>query len=202
MHVVASSLFHMIHFPQQGNTVTIDQLSFFASSSLDGNVSYAKNTGAPYESVGAGIFKYFSLMGNFLLPPPHVSSVNMVSVKSNPWVIPSPYIVDTWDEVIPLILAEVNYVEIFSASSFASFDSSILKTCLNTYSQTPWLGALESPDPLVETFLADEGIMELMSLKELPCIDTHHRSFLVWWSCLPISKISLRCLLMCQFVLT
>lgn len=44
------------------------------------------------------------------------------------------------------------------------------------YSQSPWLGALESSDPLVETFLADEGIMEIMSLEEPPWINNHHRS--------------------------
>lgn len=44
------------------------------------------------------------------------------------------------------------------------------------YSQSPWLGTLESSNPLVETFLTNEGIMEIMSLEELPWIDTHHRS--------------------------
>ena len=57
MHAVASSLFHVIHFPHQGKIFTIDQLSFFASSSSDGNVLYIKHSGAPYESVGASLFK-------------------------------------------------------------------------------------------------------------------------------------------------
>lgn len=103
MHAVASSLFHMIHFPHQGKIVIVDQLSFFAYSSLDGNVSYVKHTGSPYESVGAGIFKDSAFMGIFALPPPHVSSVNMVSVKSNPCVIPSLDLVDTWGEVMHLV---------------------------------------------------------------------------------------------------
>lgn len=90
MHVVASSLFRMIHFPQQGKIVTINQLSFFASSSLDDNVPYVKHSGAPYESVGVGLFKDSTLMEIFPLPPPHVASVNMISVKSDPWVIPAP----------------------------------------------------------------------------------------------------------------
>jgi len=76
MHAVASSLFHMIHLPHQGNIVIVDQVSFFASSSLDGNVPYVKHTGAPYESVGAGLFKDSTLMGIFQLPPSHVASVN------------------------------------------------------------------------------------------------------------------------------
>jgi len=65
MHVVASSLFHVICFPHQGKIVTIDQLSLFSSSSSDGNILYVKYTDAPYESVGAGLFKDSSLMGIF-----------------------------------------------------------------------------------------------------------------------------------------
>ena len=57
MHVVASYLFHVIHFPHQGRIVTVDQLSFFASSSSDGNVPYVKHSSAPFESVGAGLLK-------------------------------------------------------------------------------------------------------------------------------------------------
>jgi len=67
MHVVASSLFHVIHFFHLGKIVTMDQFSFFASSSLDGNVTYVKHTGAPYESVGARYFKDPALMGIFPL---------------------------------------------------------------------------------------------------------------------------------------
>jgi len=74
----------MIHFPHQGKIITIKQLSLFASSSLDGNVPYVKHTSAPYDSVGAGIFKDSSLMGIFPLPPPHVSFVNMISIKFDP----------------------------------------------------------------------------------------------------------------------
>jgi len=176
MQVMASSLFHVIHFPHQGKIVIVNQLSFFASSSSDGNVPYVKHIGAPYESLGVGLFKDFSLMENFPLPPPHVASVNMISVKSDPWVIPSLDLVDTWGEVMPLSLAEVNYMEIVSALGSASSDSLMSKTSLDTYSQSLWLGTLESPDPLAETFLADEGIMEVMSLMEPPWIDIHHRS--------------------------
>ena len=39
-------------------------------------------------------------MGIFPLPPPHVASVYMISVKSDPWVIPTPDIVDTWGKVM------------------------------------------------------------------------------------------------------
>lgn len=166
MHVMASSLFHVIHFPHQGKIVTIDELYFFVSSSSYGNVSYVKHISAPYESMGLGLFKDSALMENFPLPPPHVAYVNMISVKYDPWVIPSLDLVDTWGKVMPLSLAEVNYVEIILASSSASSNSFMLKTSLDMYSQSPWLGTLESPDPLAETFLANEGIMEVMSLEE------------------------------------
>lgn len=69
MHVVASSLFSVIHFPYQGKIFTVDQLYFFASSSLDGNVLYVYHIGAPYEIVRVGIFKDSALMGIFPLPP-------------------------------------------------------------------------------------------------------------------------------------
>lgn len=65
MHVVASSLFRVICFPHQEKIVTINQLSFFASSSSDGNVPYMKHSGDPYESVGASLFKDSTLMGIF-----------------------------------------------------------------------------------------------------------------------------------------
>lgn len=54
IHVVASSLFHVLRFPHQGKIFTVDQLSFFSSSTSDGNVPYMKHIDAAYESVGAG----------------------------------------------------------------------------------------------------------------------------------------------------
>ena len=120
MHVVASFLFRVIHFPHQGKIFTIDQLSLFSSSSTDGNVLYLKHSGAPYESVGASLFKASILMGIFPLPPPHFDSV-----KFDPWVVPSPDLVDTWGEVLPLSPAKINYVEIVSASPSVSSDFSV-----------------------------------------------------------------------------
>ena len=52
------------------------------------------------------------MMGIFSLPSPHVTSVNMILVNSDPWVIPSPDLIDTWGGVMPLSPAEINYVEI------------------------------------------------------------------------------------------
>lgn len=75
---------------------------------------------------------------------------------------------------MPLSLAEVNYVGIVSALNSPSFESHMTKTSLDMYSQSSWLGTLESFNPLEETFPADEGIMKIMSLDEPPQNDTHH----------------------------
>jgi len=109
-------------------------------------------------------------------PPPHVASVNMISVKSDPWFIPSPDLVDTWGEVISLSPTKINYMEIVSTLPSISSDHPISRTSLDVYSQSPWLGSLDSPDPLAEHFIFDKSIMEVISLEELPWNDTHHRS--------------------------
>lgn len=69
---------------------TVDQLSFFSSGASNGNVPYVGKTEVPYESVRVGLFKYSSLMGTFSLSPPNITSINMISVSTNPWIIPSP----------------------------------------------------------------------------------------------------------------
>ena len=68
----------------------VDQLYFFSSGSSNDNVPYMGNTEIPYESVGAGLFKDSALMGNFTLPPPNVTSINMISVSMDPWIIHTP----------------------------------------------------------------------------------------------------------------
>lgn len=88
MCVVASSLFLVLCFPHQGKIFTVNQLSFFASSSSDGNVPFVEHTSIPYESVGPGVFKDPTLMAAFSLPPPNVTLVDMISLKHDPWVIP------------------------------------------------------------------------------------------------------------------
>jgi len=88
MRAVASSLFCVLHFPHQGKMIKVDQLSFFASSSSDGNVPFVEHITVPYESVGSGLFKDPALMGVFSLPPPNIAPINMISIRSDPWVIP------------------------------------------------------------------------------------------------------------------
>jgi len=84
---VISSLFHVLHFPHEGKIFTVDQLYFFSSNSLNGNVPYVRNTKIPYESVGTCLFKDSTLMGTFTLPPLNVTSVNMISVSIDPRII-------------------------------------------------------------------------------------------------------------------
>lgn len=88
MHVIASTLFRVLRFPHQGKIVTVDQLSFFASSFLEGNVPYVDHMSVLYESVGVRLFKAPTLTGIFLLPPPNVASINMISVNPDPCMIP------------------------------------------------------------------------------------------------------------------
>ena len=167
----------------------VEQLSFFSSSSSDGNVPYVKHTGALYESVGVGLSKYPTLMGTFPLPPPHVASVNMMLVKSDPWVIPPRDQVDAFDDGMPLSPTEINYVEIVSASTSISTNHTTLGTYLDTYYQSPWLGSSDSSNPLIENFPTNKSIMEIMSLEEAPWNDTHHHS-----SFLPGQEVISTCL--------
>ena len=47
---------------------------------------------------------------------------------------------------------------------------------LDVYSQSPWLGDADSPNPLREFFPSDEAIVETISLEDLPWSNGHHRS--------------------------
>jgi len=67
-------------------------------------------------------------------------------------------------------------VEIVLVSALVPIDHIISSASLDTYSQSPWLGSLDSPDTLTKTFPFDKGIMEIMSLDEAPWNDTHHCS--------------------------
>ena len=65
---------------------------------------------------------------------------------------------------MPLSPLEQDYHEIFSASATTSESHGVLSMYLDTYSQYPWLGSWDSPDPLNEIFPTDESIVEVMSL--------------------------------------
>jgi hypothetical protein len=86
MRAVVSTLFRVVHFPHQGEVVTVDQLAFFNFDTRTGNVSFIAKTPPGYENVGVGLLKDSLLMGNFPIPPPpdilrpSVASINMISV--------------------------------------------------------------------------------------------------------------------------
>ena len=109
MFCVVSSLFQVLRFAHEGKIVIVNLLPFFSFGSLNGNVPYVGNTEIPYESVGAGLFKDSSLMGTFTLPPPNVTSINMISVSTVPWIIPTLDQIDSFGDSIPLSPLEQDY---------------------------------------------------------------------------------------------
>ena len=174
MQAVASSLFRVVRFPHQGKIVTVDQLSFFSSSS-EGNVSFVEHTSKSLVSVGAGLFKDPSLMGVFPLPPLNLAPVNMISVRSDPWVLPPLNQEDSWGDMMPLSPTELNYIEIVAASAPPP-EPAFLSSVPDSYDHFPWLGDEATSDPLKESFPSNEAIIETMYLEELPWLDHHHRS--------------------------
>jgi hypothetical protein len=104
MTIVASSVFRCIQFPHQGKIVTIDQLyycTFDARTKIANNIPFWGRSNITYESVGVGLVKYYSLMGNFPTPLPpatqHIVMFNIISTmvqqsleSSDTWIVPSP----------------------------------------------------------------------------------------------------------------
>lgn len=175
MRAVASSLFHVIHFPHQGKIITLDQLSFFASSSSDGNVPFLEHTSIQRESVGTGLFKYPTLMGVSSLPPSNIAPINMIYVCFDPWALPPVNQIESWDDVMLLSPTELNYVEIFSISA-PSPKPTPSRRALDSYIQSPWLGDNASLDSLKEIFPTDEVAIKTMSFEEHPWPEHHHHS--------------------------
>lgn len=86
---LVSYLFWVLRLPHEGKIVTVDQMYFFSSRTLSGNVPYVGKTEVPYESMGASLFKDSYLMGTFTLPPSNITSINMISISTYHWIIPS-----------------------------------------------------------------------------------------------------------------
>ena len=84
MDSIASSLFRIICFPNEGRIVTVDQLDcppVDPNASTDSSVPKLDNTKAPVENLGVGM--YSSLMGTFDIPPPTVH-INAISSSKAP----------------------------------------------------------------------------------------------------------------------
>ena len=71
---------------------------------------------------------------------------------------------------------EINYCEIIAASYPPPLEHPPSSMALDIYSQSPWFGDADSPDPLREFFPSNEAIVETMSLEDLSWSDGHHRS--------------------------
>ena len=148
-HVIFSNIFRVLKFSHEGKIVTVDQFSFFTSYS-ENNISYVDQIPTPYESVGPGLFKDLSLMGIFPLPPPNTIQINMISRSDDPWIIPSPEHIDSFKDSMSLSQIEIDYCEIVVASKTLSYAHAPLSMSLDIYSQSPWLGDSNSPDPRSE----------------------------------------------------
>jgi hypothetical protein len=55
MRVVVSTLFHVLHFQNQGKFITVDQMAFFNSDSCTSNVPFVSKTPPGYENVSVGL---------------------------------------------------------------------------------------------------------------------------------------------------
>jgi hypothetical protein len=170
MHIVVSTLFHVVRFPHKGKVFIIDQLAFFNSDTHTGNIPLIAKTPSGYENVGVGLLKDSSLMGTFPIPPPDVprssvTSINMISTSihetptsHDPWMVPDPS-------------DHPRYSDEMTLSPFESAYQAIQSTTPYTTS----LGEL-SPDPFCVIFPTDEMIMSVM--EDTPWDNGHHHSFL------------------------
>jgi hypothetical protein len=85
MIIVASLIFYLFQFPHQGKIVTIDWIHYYTPNlhdHIDTNVPFLEYFVSLYESVGEGLLKDSSLMGNVPLsspnPPYQISMVNTI----------------------------------------------------------------------------------------------------------------------------
>jgi hypothetical protein len=155
MCIVVSTLFHVVHFPNQGKVITVDQLAFFNLDMHTGNISFIAKP-RRYENVSVGLLKNSSLMGTFPIPPlnvphPSVTSINMIStsihetpVSHDPWLVTNLGDDLRYSDEMPFSPVEFAYQAIQSATP-----------------STPSLGDL-SPDPFRIIFPMDEMIMSVM----------------------------------------
>jgi hypothetical protein len=171
MRAVVSTLFRVIHFPHQGNVLTVDQLAFFNSDSRTSNIPFIVKTPPGYENVGAGILRDSSLMSTFPIPPTIFlllfTSINTISTtigeipeSYDPWIVPLSDDYLHYGDIMPLSLVQLAYQAIQLATPSPC---SLLDT---------------SPDPFHVVFHIDEMIMTIMSMEYTPWENGHHRSII------------------------
>jgi hypothetical protein len=149
MMTIVSSIFRVLCFPHEGKVVTIDQLSYCmldSRTNVSMNIPFVSGSMGAYDSVGVGMFKDSSLMGTFTLPPPfnpsnstpicmislgtiesqggssasRLVSSNVLDVNKDPWVVPHPSKVESFEKVCWLSTIEISYQAIQSTSTNAN----------------------------------------------------------------------------------
>jgi hypothetical protein len=188
MTVVALSIFQCVQFPHQGKIVTVDELDFCtidARVPTTNNIPFLGDHKITYESIGDGLLKYFSLMGNFPTPLPptthHIATIDMISTtayqyleSSDPWIVPCPLEFDALSDTVPLSPAETSYVSTQSASP-SSNNQHLLE--LDSASIQSRLSSLSSViDYISPIFPSDESILEMFHIDTIPQDNNHHRS--------------------------
>jgi hypothetical protein len=171
MHVVVSTLFHVLCFLHQEKVITIDQMAFFNSGSCTSNVPFISKTPPDYENVNVGLLKDSTLMGMFPIPPPDtppfVTSINMISTifsetleSYDPCIVPIPDFCLHYSDQLPL-----NPMEL---------------ACQAIQSATPFLRSLcdTSPDTFHVIFTTYEMIMNFLYMEYIPSDDGNHHSIL------------------------
>ena len=68
MQAITSSVFHLVHFPHEGQIIMLDKLYFCTTSVHHGSIHTIPsidNSHNSVESIGAGMFKYSSLLFSY-----------------------------------------------------------------------------------------------------------------------------------------
>ena len=84
MIVVASTVFQTLQFPHLGKIVTINQLDLCTpdvTTPMENNIPMLGQFPPPYQLIGVGILKDYSLMGAFPSTPPNTktTTINIIS---------------------------------------------------------------------------------------------------------------------------
>ena len=133
--------------------VTIDQLDYCTLNIHNhgaNNAPFVEYSKSFYESVGVGVLKDSSLMGNFPStphnPPQQIYTIHMISITTpksfelyDPWVVPNQSKIDLLDDTMPLNHDESIY-DAIQASYYISTCNDKHLVALDPYSLLSWLG--------------------------------------------------------------
>lgn len=175
-------------FLHKGILVKVDQFSFYTSNpNYTDNIPFVGKSTTPYEEVGVCFLKDSSSMGNFTFPPPvllhneaQITHINMITSSTfemgDPWKVPSESEMILYHDEISCSPFKLAYVVIQSFSSPSTSDDDEMNMIIDECSNFHAWNHQSMLDPYNKVFLIDEGIMEVMTLDEIPCNDTHHHS--------------------------